>query len=171
MTTDNTAEGTDNQGESTDDSSVIQSLRSKIRELEKQVKSSPSREDVEAELRAELERESAIADQLVGLGHPKGMAAVLKSKLGESDVTRESVAEALAGIGYQVEVEDAASEDGGKGETGPQSDLAKVSELSAKVRSAAQGEGPDAVQRLNQASSQEELAAIAAELGITQQHV
>jgi hypothetical protein len=106
---------------------------------------------------------------LIALNHPAGLSEFLKGKLGDAEVTRESVAEALKGIGYQVEEADAPAGDGTE-QSAQASDLAKVSTLSSRVRSAAQGEPSDAVmQRINKADTPAELAAIMAELGLSAQ--
>lgn len=169
MAQDNTTEGTETQDESTDNE-LIRSLREQLKEKDKQLKSAPTRESVEAEIRTELERESAISEQLVALGHPKGMSAVLKGKLKEdAEVTRDSVAEALTSIGYEVEVEGAATESESEKSVN-QEGLAKVSELSAKVRTTASGDAPDPIARLNQAATQADLVALTEELGLNKQH-
>lgn len=164
MTLDNNTEGADAQDGSMEDSPVIKALRKQIRDLENANKSAPTRESIEAEIRTELERESAISSQLIELGHPAGMSAFLKGKL-EGDVTRESVVAALEGIGYKVEVPDAAEGSDGAAAAG-QSDLARVASLSAQVASAASGASSDDImQRINQAQTPAELQAIMAEAG------
>jgi hypothetical protein len=147
----------------------MKALRKQIKDLQSQVNSAPTRESIEAEIREGLARESAISEQLIALNHPAGLSEFLKGKLGDAEVTRESVAEALKGIGYQVEEADASEGDGTE-QSAQASDLAKVSTLSSRVRSAAQGEPSDAaMQRIQGAESPEKLAAIMAELGLSAQ--
>jgi hypothetical protein len=139
------------------DSPVMKALRKQIKDLTQLVNNAPTRESIEAEIRAQLDRNSAISEQLIALGHPAGMSEVIRGQLGESDVTLESVASALQTIGYKVEVAN-----GPEGEDTVQdttsSDLANISNLSAQVRSAAGGDvRMDGVSKVNQASTQAEL--------------
>jgi hypothetical protein len=151
--------------ESVDDSPVIRALRQQIKDLKEQVKNVPSRESIEAEVRTKLERTSALSAQLVALGHPAGLAALLEGQLGEAEVTRESVVQLLEGIGYQVAVDDASSEEGTQPAAGL-ADLAKVSTLSAQVASTVKGGNQASVlQRIAEAQTPAELAAIAAQEG------
>lgn len=164
MTQDNDTAGVNTPDESTDDSGVMKALRKQIKDLENQLKSAPSRESVEAEIRTELERVSAISEQLIALGHPAGMANILKGTLGDADVTLDSVAQALQSIGYSVEVSDGTSKSGADEPSEEASNLARVTNLSAQVQSAAQGGNPDDVlQKIRSAETPGELAAIMAE--------
>lgn len=166
MTQEGYTDTTDATEESMDDSPIIKALRKQIRDLEKAVNAAPTRESIEAEVRGELARQAAISAQLIELGHPAGMWEAVKGRLGESEVTRDSVAEALRGIGYQVEVVEAPEESGGEASVNV-SDLAKVTSLSAQVRSAAQGVDPgDVMRKINQATSPEDLQAILVEAGL-----
>jgi hypothetical protein len=144
LTQEQHTEEMDTTDESTEDSPVIKALRKQVADLTKAAKSAPSRDSVEAEIREELARESAISEQLVALGHPAGMSAILKGTLGDAEVTRESVAEALQGIGYQVEVDETAEQSDDPESSSQAADLAKVTGLSAQVRSAANGLDPNA---------------------------
>jgi hypothetical protein len=139
------------------DSPVMKALRKQIKDLTQLVNNAPTRESIEAEIRAQLDRNSAISEQLIALGHPAGMSEVIRGQLGEGEVTLESVASALQTIGYKVEVAN-----GPEGEDTVQdttsSDLANISNLSAQVRSAAGGDvRMDGVSKVNQASTQAEL--------------
>jgi hypothetical protein len=150
------------------DSPVIKALRKQVADLTKLVNNAPTRESIEAEVRGELARQSAISEQLIALGHPAGLSEFLNGKLGDADISRESVVSALQSIGFQVEASDAPAGEGHEPSEST-SDLAKVTGLSAQVRSAAQGVAPVTdIQRINQAQSQEELTAIMAELGLAQ---
>lgn len=168
MTQDNDTAGVNDTSDgSTDDSGVMKALRKQIKDLENQLKSAPSRESVEAEIRTELERESAISEQLIALGHPVGMANILKGTLGDADVTLDSVAQALQSIGYSVEVPDETSKSDAD-ESEEASNLARVTNLSAQVQSAAQGgDLDDVLQKIGQAETPAQLAAIMAEAGLT----
>ena len=97
------------------------------------------------------------------------MSDLLQGRLGETEVTRESVAEALRSIGYQVEIDGAASNQ--EEQPAPNPDLAGVADLSAQVRSAALGQDSrDIASKIAQAQTPEELARLAAEGGFLQSH-
>src|SRR5690606_7641505 len=98
--------GAEDESMSGENNALIKSLRKQIEDLKKESRNAPTREDIEAEIRADLTREAAIADLLVGLGHPKGMSAVVKGKMGDAEVTVEAVAEALQSLGYAVQSAD-----------------------------------------------------------------
>lgn len=168
--TDETGTDTVDTPDESNDSPVISELRKTIRDLEKQVKSAPSRESIEAELREVLARESAIAGHLGDLGHPAGMAATVNGWLGDAEATREGVVEALRGKGYEVDVASASSDSAGS-ETGQDTtQLANVSDLSTRVGAAAQGDSRvDPIQQINEAKTPEELAAVAKRLGFLEQ--
>jgi hypothetical protein len=163
-----TLEQHDEGNETTDesmDSPVIKALRKQIAELTKERSNAPTREIIEAEVRSQLARESAISEQLIALGHPAGLSEFLKGKLGDVDVTRESVASALQGIGYQVEVAGAPEE--GEAEASPSNDLANVSNLSASVRSATTGDSRiDGVSKVNMVNTQAELVELMRKEGL-----
>ena len=166
MTQDNDTTGVDATDESVD-SPVMKALRQQVKDLTKLVNNAPTRESIEAEIREGLARESAISEHLVALGHPAGMSAILTGQLGDAEVTRESVTEALQGIGYQVVVDDATSEPDGEAPS-QQSDLAKVTSLSAQVRTAAQsGAEDDLSKKISQAQTPADLAALMAEAGLS----
>jgi hypothetical protein len=170
LTQDNHTEGVEPQDTGGgEDSAIIKALRKQVKDQKAELESRPDRETLIAELRNELVRDGAIEEELTFFGHPKGILDTVKGKLGDAEVTRESVAEALKGIGYQVEEADASAGDGTE-QSAQASDLAKVSTLSSRVRSAAQGEPSDAaMQRINKADTPAELAAIMAELGLSAQ--
>lgn len=154
--------------DTTGDSPVIRALRKQLEDLKKAQKNAPTRDSIEAEIRADLARESAIADLLVGLGHPKGMSAVVKGKMGDAEVTPEGVAAALQSLGYAVTGE--AGEAVGSGGETPEahSDLVNVASLSAQVRAVANGSNMESVaDRIAKAQSQAEVNAIMAEAGLT----
>lgn len=156
--------------ESSEDSEVLNTVRKRNRELEKELKSRPTRDELEAEIRTELERENAISEQLVALGHPKGLSEFLKGRLEEdAEVSREAVALALQGIGYQVEVDGAAEQSEGREPSSQETELAGVANLSAQVRSAASGEvDPSAAlaKKINAATTPQELEQAMREAGV-----
>jgi hypothetical protein len=140
------------------DSPVMKALRKQIKDLTQLVNNAPTRESIEAEIRAQLDRNSAISEQLIALGHPAGMSEVIRGQLGEGEVTLESVASALQTIGYKVEVANGPEGEDTVQDTTSSSDLANISNLSAQVRSAAGGDvRMDGVSKVNQASTQAEL--------------
>ena len=165
MTQDNDDQATESQDESNSeqDSGVIQSLREQIKELNRELKRQPSRSEIEAEVQEKLTRNFAIDSMLGTLGHPAGIRSVVAEQLGDADVTLESVTEALTAIGYTVEVGDGASSQEDEA-TANAADLADVSNLSARVRSAAKGATVESItDRIAKAKSREELQALAAE--------
>lgn len=168
MTVDNHTDTDDTVDQSIDDSPIIKALRSQIRDLEKAVKSAPTRESIEAELRNELVREKAITEQLIALGHPAGMWTTVNGRLGEADVTADAVAEALRGIGYQVEI-GGAPEGNGEQPAAVNSQLAQVANLSAQVSTASASTPASFLDRINSAKDSAELNAIMAESGELQQ--
>lgn len=168
MTLEGHAETVDAEGTSVDDSPVIKALRKQIKDLESQVKSVPTRESIEAEVRESMARDAAISTQLIGLGHPAGMLDAVKGRLGDAEVSRDSVAEALRGIGYQVEDADATAGTTGEApEAG--SALRDVTALSAKVRSAATGETSDPLKDIGATESRAELIALMEQQGLLAQ--
>jgi hypothetical protein len=168
LTVESYTEETGAEDLSIDDSPIIKALRTQIRDLEKAVKAAPSRESIEAEIRTELERTKAISEQLIALGHPVGMAAVLQGRLGDADVTADAVAEALRGIGYQVEI-GGAPEGNGEQPAAVNSQLAQVANLSAQVSTASASTPASFLDRINSAKDSAELNAIMAEAGELQQ--
>ena len=169
LTDESVTDTTDTADESMDeDSPVIRALRKQIKDLQSQAKNAPTRDSIEAEVRADLARQDAIADLLVGLGHPRGMSAVVKARMGDAEVTRESVAEALQALGYAVaDGDESAVESGGEAPEA-HSDLVNVANLSAQVRAAASGSGKESVEdRIAKAESPEQVAAIMAEAGLS----
>ena len=166
MTQDNETDAVDVQETDQEDNSLIRDLRAQIKDLAKELKAKPDRDTLAAELKDQLSRDMAIETQLIGFGHPAGILDIVKGKLGDAEVTAEAVAEALTGIGYKVDVEDATSEH--EEVTEPEvTDLAKVTDLSAQVQSAAKGlDSRDVSGRINQADSQEELTEIMKEAGL-----
>jgi hypothetical protein len=166
MTQDMDAEAIDAQ----DESGVIKALRSQIKDLEKDLKSRPDRDTLEAEFLTQQERNSAISSQLVDLGHPAGMSAIIAEKMGEGDVTRESVTATLQGLGYNLEATPETAPDPSETSESDQA-LAEVTSLSSQVASAA-GNPPadDTMAKIAATETREELAALMAEKGLTEQH-
>lgn len=164
MTQDNSTEDTETQGESSsDDSAVIRELRQQIKDMKSELKSVPNRSELEAELRAQVRKESAIEAELIHFGHPAGIREVVEGKLGDAEVTRESVAEALKAIGYAV----TADESEGGGTSVESEDLRSVTELSSQVQSAAQKkEAESFYDGLNKTETPDALAAFMREQGL-----
>jgi len=165
LTQDNTTDAVDVQ-DTDQDNSLIRSLRSDIKDLQKELKARPDRETLAAELKDQLTRDSAIETQLIGFGHPAGILDTVKGMLGDAEVTAEAVAGALASIGYKVDVDDATSDQ--EEVTEPEvTDLAKVTALSAQVQSAAKGKDSRNVEaRIAQTETPEEVTAIMKEAGL-----
>jgi hypothetical protein len=171
LTQDNYTDTTDDVDESgASESELLRNLRKQLKEKDKELAARPDREALEAEIRNRLKRESAIETELMSLGHPAGIRPVVEGKLGDAEVNRETVAEALRGIGYQIEVPEAPDGSGGNPATS-QSDLANVASLSAQVRSIASGGGEDTVMKqIAAAKTPQELAEIAAKGGFLTQY-
>jgi hypothetical protein len=165
LTQDNNTDGIEAVDQSGDDSPVIKALRKQVADLTKLVNTAPTRESVEAEVRAGLAREAAIGSALTTLGLPAGLSEFLNGKLGESEVTLESVTSAVTSLGFQVEAAQA-TEDGGATPPVDNSDLANVTRLSAQVRSAATPDHTDLATKLAGARDQGEIAALMREAGL-----
>lgn len=166
MTQDNSTEASEATGESGSDenSPIIRELRQQIKEMQRELKAVPNRTELEAELRAQVRRESAIEAELVHFGHPAGIRSVVEDKLGDAEVTRESVAAALKAVGYEVTADDSDS-DGPSVEAN--SALEGVTQLSSQVQSAAQKKGTeDFYDGLNKTDTPAELAAYMREKGL-----
>jgi hypothetical protein len=172
LTQDNNTDAVDaqEQSQSGEDSPVIKELRKQLKDMQKELKSMPSRSDIEAELRSQLEREQAVESQLVAHNVPTSIRSIVEEKLGDADPTAEAVVEALTALGFSVEDDGGASEDG-EADGQAASDLAAVSDLSAKVRSTAKGGQPESdMDKISRAKSREELQAIASEAGFLQRN-
>ena len=168
MSQDNDTEAADEQQETNDDSSVIKTLRKELREALKELKAAPDRDTIVAEVKDGLTRDLAIESQLIGFGHPAGILETVKGKLGDADVSPETVAKALESVGYKVDVEGATSDDDSV-DSGSETnvDLVKVTQLSAEVQSASKGKTTtDVTTRIAQAETNEEVNKIMAEEGL-----
>jgi len=153
------------------ESAVLNGVRKELREALKELKSRPNRDELRVELKAELAGDTQIETLLEGFGHPKGILETIKGKLGESEATAETVAAALTSIGYKVDVEGAASTEteGGKSET--ETELAKVSKLSAEVQATAKsGTTVDVTDQIAAADTQEEVNTIMAKAGLLEDY-
>ena len=169
MTQEQHTDDTDVSDESSE-SSVLNGVRKELREAQRQLKAIPDRDSMRAELKAELALDSKVETLLTGFGHPKGILDVVKGKLGEKEASRETVAEALASIGYEVDVEGATSESEGV-ESDTNADLAKVTKLSAEVQSAAKGGTTvNVLDQINAANTQDEVNAIMAKAGLLEDY-
>jgi hypothetical protein len=168
LTEDNTTEAVESQEESAsgEDSPVIKQLRQQLKEAQRELKSVPNRSDVEAEIRAAVAREKAIESELVALSLPAGLSETVEGKLGDAEVTREKVVEALTSIGFQVTAED----DGGtqdEADSRQANDLAQVANLGNQVAQAATQQTQDNLtDKINEAETPEQLAAIMREAGL-----
>jgi len=166
LTQESNIEATEAEGEG-EESATFADLRRQLKEAQKELKSRPDRDTLTADIRSQLERDTAIESALVQFGHPKGILDVVKGKLGDAEVTPEGVAEALTSIGYVVDVEGAASSQGEVAPATQPDALANVTQLGQQVRSAAEsGSGASVEQRIAGAKTRDELAAIAEETGI-----
>lgn len=168
MTEDNTTEAIEAEGVesgSAEDSPVINKLRQELREAKRELKSVPSRSELEAEIRSSLQRESAIKSQLVAFGQPEGLMPLVEEKLGDAEVAPEKVAEALKAIGFEI----SDSEDGGEENQQVAENLAEVANLGSQVAQAASGGVKDNLtDKINAAETPEALAQVMREAGLSQ---
>ena len=150
---------------STDESGVIKALRIQLKEQEKELKARPAREDLESEIRTQLKRESDIAALLTKQGQPSGLAEFAILKIGDQEVTEESVAGFLQGIGLTT---NPVSSDGQESESQTQQ-LAEVTDLASRVSAAASNAPAGNVEdRLMKAQSIAEIEVIMGEIGALQ---
>ena len=153
------------------ESSVLNGVRKELREAKAELKARPDRDTMRVELKAELAGDTKIETLLEGFGHPKGMLDTIKGKLGESEATAETVAAALASTGYSVEVEGAVSTETESVESGTETELAKVSRLSAEVQATAKkGTTVDVTDQIAAADTQEEVNTIMAKAGLLEDY-
>ena len=170
LTLDNTDAAVDAQDE-TQDSPVMKALRSQVRDLKKQLKATPDRETLADELRSELARDNSIISKLEGYGYPEGILDTVKAKLGEGEVTDETVTNALTSIGFKIADSDAVSDDAGSESTAG-SELVDVTSLSGQVATAASNVAPDTVMdEINSADTPEEVAAAMEKAGLAVSHI
>lgn len=162
MTEDNITEIDEIEGNdvgSDEQSAAFKALRAKYNDTVKQLKAVPSRSEIEAEIRAAVLRESAIEQQLVAAGQPKGLRPLIEEKLGDAEVSPEGVAEALKAIGFET----TASTDS---ESQQSDDLSQVSELSGALQATQTGKDMDDVDaKLAKAETPAEIDAIMREAG------
>ena len=151
--------------ETSEDSPVIKALRSQIKDLKKELGARPARDEVEAEVRTKLNRESAIAALLIERGQPAGLAEFALTKIGDAEVTAEAVSGFLQGLGVTVEPVSAEAED----QPSQSQQLADVTSLASRVSAAAQGASADSVmERMGKTQSKAEIEALMAEIGAVQ---
>ena len=150
---------------SADESGVIKALRIQLKEQEKELKARPAREDLESEIRTQLKRESDIAALLTKQGQPSGLAEFAILKIGDQEVTEESVAGFLQGLGFDAQ---SVSSDGQT--SAPQtSTLAEVTDLASRVSAAASNAPAGNLEdRIAKAQSLAEIETIMAEAGALQ---
>lgn len=150
------------------DSTVIKSLRAKLREAEAKAKAA---EGAVASAREQVTRELEIGSLVSQAGYP-GLAEVAVEKV--KDATPEAVAAFLKGLGLEPKAGEPA---GAEGEAPKQpegqdqaSQVAGVANLGQRVAAAASGKAAgDITARIAGAKSQEELIQIAREGGFLQQ--
>jgi len=150
---------------SADESGLLKALRIQLRDQEKELKARPAREDLEVEIRTQLKRESDIAALLTKQGQPSGLAEYALSKIGDQEVTEESVAGFLKGLGFDAQPVSA----DGQIAAPPNQQLAEVSTLASQVSAAASNAPAGNVEdRLAKASSLAEIETIMREIGALQ---
>ncbi len=161
--TSESTEGSESQDSGgSEDSPVIKQLRQQLKDAQKELKSVPSRTELEADIRAAVQRESAIEQQLVAAGQPSGLRPLVEEKLGDAEVTPEGVTEALKAIGFETTASD---DSGTEGEQSAE-DLSGVANLSNQVANAAnQQTDSNLTEKINAAETPQELAQIMAEAG------
>ena len=169
MTDDNNTEPVDQAGESTsgEDSDLVKDLRKQIVNLNRDLKSVPSRSEVEAEVLAAVAKKQAIESQLTALNLPTGLSETVEGKLGDAEVTLEKVTEVIVALGFPQPKEAEG------GETPPTqqvaNDLAAITTLGAQVATAASQQTTDTVtEKINQAQTPAEVAQIMREAGLGQ---
>lgn len=174
MTEDNTTEAGQAEGESNsegsqqEESPVIKDLRKQLKDAQRELKSVPSRSEIEAEVLAAVARTSAIETELVGLNLPKGLSETVEGKLGDADVTREGVVEALTAIGFEITDSPDGGEESQQTEQNVQ-DLSQVANLGSQVAQAATGQNTDNLtDKINEAETPAQLAEIMREAGLGQ---
>lgn len=151
--------------EPSDESGVVKALRSQIRDLERELKTRPARDDLESQIRTQLKREADAAAQLIEQGHPAGLARFMLSEIGDAEITAESVAGYLKGLGYDTKP--TSSE--GQEPASPNQQLAEVASLASRVSSAANNAPADNVmERIQRAAGRDEVRAIMEEIGAAQ---
>lgn len=170
MTDDNITEtegqsGEDNSGEN---SALVKDLRKQLKDAQRELKSVPSRTEIEADIRAAVAREKAIESQLIALNLPVGLSETVEGKLGDADVTPEKVAEALTAIGFEVTAPTEGEDDDDSGQETAEN-LASVANLGNQVANAAKQQDTDNLtDKINEAESPAEVARLMAEAGLGQ---
>lgn len=147
------------------ESSVVQTLRAKLKEAEKRLKDAEGQRDSALdEARAQVARESQAYQVVSDLGYPK-LAPVVLDRL-DGEITAEAVATLLAELGLEAE---------GSGESNDESAessaerVEKVANLGQQVADAARGQkGGTLEQKLDKARSPAEVAQIMADAGLAQ---
>lgn len=152
--------------ESGQDSPVIAELRKQLRDLQKERKEDLKKLEVFAAEKAQAR--SAQAKQFVdAAGFPNLSTEIVLERI-EGDVTAESVVAALNSIGLSPQAE-ASQEAQPAPEPNP---TVPASEMGQRVAAAAQGSPvKDVMSRLNEATSQAEIAAIMEEAGLTHSYM
>ena len=111
----------------------------------KALKSQPDRAAIEAEVRASLARESAVGQALVASNVPQSVTPLVLEKLGDANVTNDSVLSALRDLGFASEQAPVAPDP-----TPTPNPLSEVASLSGQVQAAAEhGTDPNFFKRLD----------------------
>jgi hypothetical protein len=164
MTDETSSEATADEGAEGQDSPVIQQLRAQLKAAEKEAKDAKGQAKEAADAaRTQVLRELR-AEQLVkAAGFPK-LAELAVERI-EGEITDESVASFLEGLGLQAgEQEPSGDGDGGGGDAS--TSVEQVARLGARVADASRDQlGKGVIDRLNQTQSIEEITAIANEAG------
>lgn len=144
-----------------------------VKDLRAQLKARPKEDEVQkridnavAEALSARDRDDAIKSVLIARDVPAGVSELVAKKLGESDVTEESVAEVLTTIGF-----DASPSGGDSSEKATEpvkaEALAGVTDLANQVKTSGEGGSTAPVaDQFNAAQSREEILEIAAREGL-----
>lgn len=156
-----------NMDELGSDSGVVKALRAQIRDLERELKTRPAADTLEAEIRSKLAREDAAASLLIERGQPARLAKYMLQEI-EGDVDGSAVDSFLQGLG--LDAKPASVEGSGSAEGA--SALAEVTSLASQVSTAAAGTPADNLfDKIAGARNQEELNALMAEAGLVQDSI
>jgi hypothetical protein len=160
----NTESTMDDDGEGqADESSLIKSLRQKLRDSEAKAKAAA---EAVSTAREQVKREMEIGSLVNQAGYP-GLSEIAVEKVKEP--TPEAVAEFLKGLGLEPKVK-AEESSQPEGKTDLASEVAGVANLGQQVAAAASGKATgDLASRVAKAKTQEELIEIAREGGFLQQ--
>lgn len=170
MTDDNTTETDESQeGTSEEDSPVIKAIRKENRDLKKRLDSQPTEAELLEKARAVVARESAIDKQLIAYKVPTSVRELVEAKLGDAEITPESVKDALVALDFQVTSQDESGDDSQPNTQQTADDLAAVASLGNQVANAAsQPDNDNITDKLNKAETPAEVAQIMRDAGLGQ---